>query len=487
MGFSELQQVLKDVPPPLMQLQAPEAAYIVGGWLRDAWWGVASRDLDLALAEPLTPKLEELGALFGAQPFELNRRFGSYRIAAGEWTLDISPLHGGTIAEDIRRRDYTINTLALPCARLGAELTPDDITAHPEAQADLDSRSLRAVSDANLAADPLRVLRGYRLAAQHSLVVADEARSAWRELAARVLDAAAERVREELIKLFSASRPVVPAVEMMAADGVLWQLYPGLEHTRGCSQDHQHNLHVWEHTLSALNELETLRQQLPPELVPWRGELDAAWTTPVGSSASGGALTRLALLLHDIGKPVTREQQPGGRITFYEHQQAGVELVVPQLSRLKFATAEQEFIALMIAEHLRLGFYSEHDPLPPRLIYRYIRRLGRATPLAVLHSLADCRSHSAGWVARAYGEHVRAAAQVLRSYYSRDAVSQPPVLLDGRQIMELAGLREGPEVGRLKQALLEATAAGEVADEAGARAFIRRELAAGDNGDNCST
>jgi poly(A) polymerase len=473
MPLDSLLAALRQPPPVLAALSAQPGAYLVGGFLRDAYWGQASRDLDLAASPPLESLLEAVTRACGSAPFRLNARFQSYRAECGEYAIDITPLHADSIEADLLQRDYTINALAVPLSALGEGVSARQVLAHPQALADLDARRLRMVARANLADDPLRILRGYRLLAETELAVDAETRQAWRELAPAVLEPAPERIHEELLRILSAPGGCEPVLRLMAEDGALFTLLPPLAATQGCGQNEFHHLDVWEHTLLCLLELERLRREPPPELTPWQDGLAEAWARPVSGPASAGALTRLALLLHDAGKPSAREVQPDGRVSFYQHQDIGAELLVPLLAQLKFAAAESELVLLLIREHLRLGFYSEHDPLPPRLIYRFVRKLGRATPLAVLHALADCAATQGSLSADSWPRHVAAATTLLEHYFAADAIAKPPLLLDGHAIMRLLGLKPGRLVGRLRNALLEATAAGEVRDVAEAETFLR--------------
>jgi len=466
---------LQNPPDVLRRLQHIPQLWLVGGWLRDAWWGTPTRDIDLAAEGPLGEALAAIEARLGKRPFQLNERFASHRLALDDYQIDISPLHPDGIQADLARRDYTINAWAVPLKVVGApradEIAPAVISL---AGADIDSRTLRMISRANLADDPLRVLRGFRLLATRQMKLESKTKQALIDLAPLLNESAPERVHEELLQWFAAAGEITGSVALAAECGILWQLFPALEASVGCQQNDYHHLDVWEHTLLCLGELERLRQNPPAELEQWRGELQVARDAPVGGATSMGALARLALLLHDIGKPPTSQRQPDGHISFLEHQTVGVDLVAPCLQRLKFSAEEARFILLLISEHLRLGFYSDHLPLSPRLVYRYVRRLGDATPLAVLHSLADCAAALGPRNTGALAEHVQAAAEILAHYYARDAVAAPPVLLDGHGIMALLGIGPSPLVGELKDALLEATAAGEVGTVAEAEALLRR-------------
>jgi putative nucleotidyltransferase with HDIG domain len=469
----------------LSRLRGVAGLYLVGGYLRQAWWGREAHDIDLAAGGDFDAALAQIERLSGARAFRVNERFASYRLACDGWLVDVSPLHEDGLAADLYRRDYTVNTLAAPLARLGPELAGAEIQAHPLAFEDLESRTLRMVARENLELDPARILRGYRLAACDNLAPETATRSAWRELATNVVNASPERLHEELLRWLGCAGGVAETLRWCAEDEVLWALFPPLRDADGCEQNAYHHLDVWQHTLEALALLDSVRNAPPPELAQWRGQFAQAWNAPISALASAGALTRLALLLHDIGKAATREAQPDGRVTFYGHQEAGAALAAPLLEWLRCSTSEAHYIELLILEHLRLGFYSDHDPVPRRLVYRYITNLGEATPLMLLHSLADCSAHRGELAAGSLARHELAAAQILAHYFAADVVAAPPVWLDGHAIMSLLGLSPGREVGRLKAALLEATAAGEVASAAQAEAFVR-ELHAAACGESAS-
>jgi hypothetical protein len=153
-------------------------------------------------------------------------------------------------------------------------------------------------------------------------------------------------------------------------------------------------------------------------------------------------------------------------------------MILPMLDALRFSKDEQDYVALLIRQHMRLGYYSEPQRLSPKLAYRYIRQLGTATPLMILHTLADCAATGGPLSEGSWPRHVEAAQLVLGHYYAQDSVARPPQLLDGGAIMRLTGLPPGKLIGDLKEALLEATAAGEVTNLEEAEQLVHALLAA---------
>jgi tRNA nucleotidyltransferase/poly(A) polymerase len=473
--LQNLQSALARTPPLLCRLGQLPGIWLAGGWVRDACWGRISTDFDLAVEGPLQPVLDVLEQQTGHRPFRLNARFESYGLECEGLQIDIVPLHEAGVEADVARRDYTINSLLLPLSLLtGEALTSaalrDAMQFTPGALDDLAARVLRMNSRTSLEEDPLRTLRGYRLAAQHTLSVDPETRAAWRGLVDRVLEPAAERIHEELLKLFSV--PCAEQVAMLGEDGLLWRLFPPLEQTVGCEQFGYHHLDVWEHTLLALRKLDEIRTVLPRELGEWSGQLASAWAVDISGAATAGTLTRIALLLHDVAKPPTRAVRPDGRASFFGHQDVGAMLMQPVLENLKFARDETGYVCRLIRQHMRLGYYSEPERLSPKLAYRYIRQLEDATPLMVLHTLADCAATGGPLADGAWERHLVASQLVLGHYYAQDNVASPPLLLDGTAIMALTGIPPGRRIGELKEALLEATAAGEVSTVAEAQAYV---------------
>jgi tRNA nucleotidyltransferase/poly(A) polymerase len=149
-GFPELLNALRQPVEVLAKLRGIPDLVLVGGFLREAYYGRQTRDVDLAAPHPLEPILDELARVTGHQPFELNQRFSSYRVDTGDLLIDISPLHRDGVAADLARRDYTVNTLAVPIACLGGGIEEGDIASYPGSRADLEERWLRMVARSNL-------------------------------------------------------------------------------------------------------------------------------------------------------------------------------------------------------------------------------------------------------------------------------------------------------------------------------------------------
>ena len=418
----------------------PLRGFLVGGAVRDALTGREPRDLDWLVERPEEEARRAVQALAaagtGASAFVLDAERGHWRVAAGAVVCDYAPLTGDLDAE-LRRRDFTVNALA---AELDGRLH-DPLGGVP----DLRARRLRMTSEASLADDPLRPLRGVRLAATLDLTIEPATRDTLRRLARRQAEGthrlpAWERVRDELDLLLrdpAAARGLAHADEL----GLLDALLPELAACRGVEQGGFHHLDVLRHSLEALNQLV---QGFP--------EADAA--------------LRWATLLHDIGKPATRGLGEGGRTHFYGHARLGQRLVHATLARLRQPRALAERAGLLVRYHML--------PLPrgEREARRFVHRRGALLPDLLKLMIADREAARGPLASEQRRQAYRLAlARVLA------LLNEPPpaaALLDGEAVMRLLGIPPGPRVGDALRLVREAEAVGDITTAEEAETLLRR-------------
>ncbi len=215
-GGSTLRGELLAAFPELVSVPPP--AWIVGGAVRDTILGRTPADVDLAAEEGFAAA-EALAAAAGGRIVPLGReRFPTWRIILGDRACDISEVIGDGIDEDLARRDFTINAMAIPL------FGPDELLDPFGGAADIDARLVRMVARRNLAEDPLRVLKAIRLAATLGFAVDPETLSACRDEAPRLDTVAGERVGAELEMMFSGGAPAVfgPLLRETGIDAVLF-------------------------------------------------------------------------------------------------------------------------------------------------------------------------------------------------------------------------------------------------------------------------
>jgi poly(A) polymerase len=436
-------------------------AWIVGGALRDELLGRPVRDVDIAVAGDPERAAREAAAELRGPVFQLSGAFGAWRVIDrhGGRVFDFSPLQGDTIEDDLARRDFTVNAMARP--REGGDL----IDPHG-GRADLESRTLRVLGPRAYETDPLRALRLVRLAAELGFTSDPTTESLTRAVAPRVVDAAGERVFAELRRLVIADG-VLDGLALADRLGVLASVLPEVSALHSVEQSHYHHLDVYDHTVEVLSQLIELESDVSPRL---RSVLHE----PLADELTRGQALRLGALLHDIGKPVTREVRDDGRVTFMRHDRVGAEMVRGVCRRLRTSERLSAFVQGLTRHHLALGFLVHERPLDRRTVYRY---LTRTTPVEVdvtLLSCADRLATKGRKAEQATEAHLELARELMEAALDWREQGPPRPLVRGNELARELGIEPGPEIGSLLARLEEAAYAGEVGTHDEALGFARR-------------
>ncbi len=418
---------------------------IVGGTVRDAFLGKAlsGDDVDLDFTTDATPEqIEAVLAPLGKTLWDTGRRFGTIGVRLGGYICEITTYRsdaydgtsrkpevqfGDNLEADLTRRDFTVNAMALRVP----ELKLVDPTGGFD---DLLNRRLRTpgAPEISFGDDPLRMLRGARFRAQLGFDLDDAAADAVRRMASALEIVAAERIQQELAKLLLTDEPS-EGIRALVDTGLADEVLPEVPALRLEIDEHARHKDVYEHSLIALDraiELERSRGH-EPDLV-----------------------LRLAVLLHDIGKPATRAVDPGGGVTFHHHDVLGARLATKRLKALRFDKATIEAVADLIRLHLRFFGYAE-GTWTDSAVRRYVRDAGEQLERLHILSRADVTTRNkrkADRLAHAYDD-LEARIAVLAE---EEELSRLRPDLDGEAIMRILGLKPGREVGEAYRFLMEA-------------------------------
>ena len=436
-------------------------AWIVGGALRDELLGRPVRDLDIAVAGDPERAAREAAAQLRGPVFRLSEAFGAWRVIdrRGGRVFDFSALQGDTIEEDLGKRDFTVNAMARP--REGGDLI-DPFGG----RADLESSTLRVLGAQAYESDPLRALRLVRLAAELGFTSDRETESLTSAAAPRVAEAAGERVFAELRRLVI-SDGVIDGMVLADRLGVLASVLPELSALHSVEQSHYHHLDVYDHTLEVLARLIELERDVSPRL---RAVLDE----PLADELTRGQALRFGALLHDIGKPPTREVREDGRVTFMRHDRIGEEMVRTVCHRLRTSERLSRFVAALTRHHLVLGFLVHERPLDRRQVYRYLTRTSPVEVEVTLLSCADRLATGGRNAERATEVHLELARELMEAALDWREQGPPRLPLRGDELAAELGIRPGPELGRLLGELEEAAYAGEAGTREEAVELARR-------------
>jgi tRNA adenylyltransferase len=415
---------------------------LVGGPVRDALLGRATNDLDyttdarpddiLRIVKPISTATWDVGREFGTigakvqgEQVEITTyRADSYDGVTRKPTVEF----GDTLEQDLTRRDFTVNAMALRVP--GPTLV--DPTGGVE---DLLAEVLRTPIDAHVSFgdDPLRMLRAARFSSQLGFRVAPETVAAMTELRETLRIVSAERIQGELVKLLQTDDPV-RGIRLLVETGLAGEFLPEIPALRLEVDEHHHHKDVYEHSLTVLRQAIELERTRHPESAP---------DVPL----------RLAALLHDIGKPATRKLEPGGGVSFHHHDVKGARLARKRLNALRFDSATIGSVTQLIEQHLRFFGYAE-GAWTDSAVRRYVRDAGDELERLHILTRADVTTRNrrkAATLRSAYDDIERRIAE-LAAQEELDAMRPE---LDGNRIQEVLGIPPGRDVGEAYRFLLD--------------------------------
>ncbi len=444
-------------------------AWLVGGAVRDGLLGRSTNDFDVAVNGDAPAVARKLAGTAGGHPFLLSEAFGGWRVVARDrsWQVDVLPLAGQSIEEDLGQRDLTINAIAQPLEG-GDHVDPfggiPDLRAH----------RLRAVSDRSFDRDPLRTLRLARLVSELGFEAEPETLRLASRSAPALAAVAPERVFAEF-KLLLSARHALDGLSLIDQLGVTRVILPELTSLQGIEQSHYHHLDVHEHTRAVLAELIALEDDPGAAFGAHAKAVAMVLDEPLANELTRGQALRFGALFHDVAKPQTRQVSPHGRVTFIGHDAAGAEMASAALRRLRASERLSEYVAAVTRHHLRLGFLVHEMPLDRRAVYRYLKACEPVGVDVTVLSVADRLATRGSGSSEAIARHLELARQLVGEAIAwRQVAPRPPIR--GDDLARALGVVPGPEIGRLLAELEEASFAGEIAGPAQAVERARKLL-----------
>lgn len=393
------------------------------------------------------------------------------------------------IHEDLQRRDFSVNALALPLTEGPpgpAAAWADRLIDPYGGRADLAQKRIRALHPEVFRHDPGRLLRAVRLAGQLQFRLEPETARQIRADAPLVERISPERIRDELLRILAADQ-ARPQLEVLDRLDLLCRIIPELALTKGVSQPPAyHYWDVWQHLLHAVEHAERItrghQHSAIYTLAPWTAATAAHFAPPTDGSPGRRALLKLAALLHDIAKPQTRSIDAEGRIRFLGHSELGATMTRERLTQLRLSSRSIALVSKMVELHLRPAQLRQGAAMPSRrAIYRYFRDAGDAALDTLYLALADyLAARGPELNAAAWANHAAMLTYVLQTGTGQFP-NQPAAatrLLTGHDLMQHFNLPPGPQIGRLLSALAEAQAIGEITTQTEAQERAAALLAA---------
>ena len=414
---------------------------LVGGSVRDILLNRLGNDLDFT-TDARPEDIKKIIKGFVEDIWEIGAKFGTIGARKDEIVFEITTYRseiylsnsrkpevkfGDSIEVDLLRRDFTVNAMAIELTTK----TPTFIDPHNGVR-DLLTKTLKTpgLPELSFGDDPLRMLRAARFAAQLGFTIAPELLASMTEMAGRLEIISAERIRDEFIKIVMSPNPRI-GITTLVDTGLCDQFLPEIPKLRLEIDEHHHHKDVYEHTLTVVEQSMALEERL------------------------GGAnlVIRLAALMHDIGKPKTRALIDGGGVSFHHHEVVGARMTKERLRKLRFDHDVVEDVAKLVFLHLRFHGYGGGE-WTDSAVRRYVRDAGEL--LTHLHVLtrADCTTRNKKKAENLASNYDHLEARINALMEEEELLKIRPDL-DGHAIMEILGIKAGPQVGKAYDFLME--------------------------------
>jgi poly(A) polymerase len=459
-------------------------AYLVGGFVRDALLGRDTADIDIAVNADMLQVAPWIAQSLRGKFVLLDAVNKVGRVILADWTVDVASF-SGSIEDDMARRDFTIDAMAVDLKQLAAEGEAAGALIDPfGGRLDLDLGIIRIVTGTVFKDDPVRLLRAVRLASELGFSIEKYSEAEIIKAAPLIASVPGERVREELLRLLDSSRGG-QIFKRMDELGMLTSLIPELLLLKGVTQPQEHHWDVFSHSVNTVSAVDFILRQGVWEhqdvsilsFVPWSPETAQYFDQPVSGGSTRRSLLKLAALLHDIAKPQNKTFDDDGRMRFLGHPEVGAEIVGGILERLRFSTKEIKLVTLMVKYHMRPTQMSQRTMPSGRAIYRYFRDTGDAGIDTLYLSLADhLATRGPGLIKTEWEYHTQLVAHVMKEHFHQEKVAGPVKLVDGNDLMNIFGMKPGARIGGLLEEIREAQAAGEITTREEALDYIRSSL-----------
>jgi len=493
--FMPFQQPL--IFPPIFDsirqaIPAQQLVYLVGGAVRDAILGRSIQDLDFIVERDAISTARRVAKFLSGKgrgktsridffPLDPERDTGRIISTNEDGThllMDFSAFRGEDLEADLRGRDFTVNAIAM-------DINEQTIHDPLGGATDLKEKRLRACSSSAFSDDPVRNLRGVRLAANLGFHILPDTRKAMKASTALLGSVSAERMRDELFRLLSGLKPAtcLRALDLLEA---LDKVLPELSALKGIQPRAPHVHNLWEHTLATVAHLESILDlsgvgavpgassnrfygQVRNTLGSFGQQLTETFNSVITADRSLRSLLLLAAIYHDVAKPEAGRADEEGQLHFWDHDQMGAEIATRRGRALVLSNHEISRLEIVVRNHMRIHFHinrlvNEGKPPSRRAVYRFFRDTGAAGVDICMLTIADLlATYEQSLPEATWKAALEVVFLMLQNWFEKPAESISPLpWLNGNDLMQAFQLKPGRLVGEILDAIREAQATGKV-------------------------
>ena len=439
--------------------------YVVGGVIRDLYTGKANFDKDLIVcnleAKNYAMNLaEKLNATF----IPLDEENKIYRLVLKDKKtfIDITNPINNNLEEDLKRRDFTINSVAM-------NIETSEVLDLNKGIKDLKNKKIRMIEEKNFVEDPLRLLRAYRFQAVTGFELDSKTEHTIKKHIKLINNPAKERINYELMKLFDGAY-TVKALVNMDKSGILYEILPIFLEVRKVPPNTHHHLDLLHHSIETVNQIQNFYNIAKPEVKEHLDKVDFGGFSRL-------AHLKLAGFLHDIGKPSCWTiEEDTGRHRFIKHEEVGSKLATPILRKLKFSKKQIEYICKMIKNHIYPSHVIATEVLTDKVKMRYVRKMEDDVIDNIFLAMSDRLSARGKAITdEVVHKNISGLTNLMKFYLEvKDNLEPLPKLLSGEEIMDILDIKPSKELGEVIKSLQEEQLNGEITTKEQAVEFVKK-------------
>lgn len=442
----------------------PNKIYLVGGSVRDCLMGKDTYDRDLIVTdEDAGIFSQKVAEFFGGKFIPLDVENHIYRVVLSDKLnyLDITNPVENSMEKDIKRRDLTINAVAV-------DIKNCEILDLVGGLNDIKNQVLKGIEDENFVDDPLRILRVFRFYSLLGFEIDEHLLSIVTKYSYLIEKPAKERIEYELMKLFSGKYADLSLLKMDEC-GILEKLFPIVKELKQVPPNAHHHLDLFHHSIETIKQVQLLYDTSQPEVKSHMDKVDFGGFSRL-------AHLKLACFMHDIGKFSTWTiEEDTGRHRFIKHDDVGSKLAKPILKKMCFSNKQIEYITLMIKKHMYPTMVVQAPELTDKVMMRFVRKMEDDAIDNILIAQADRLSARGPEITdEIVNENISALNKLLQFYLKAQETLKPlPKLLDGNEVMKILNISPSPKLGQIINALNEAQINGDIITKEDAISFVK--------------
>ena len=437
--------------------------FLVGGYVRDLFLSKKTNDRDIVVFNyPAIKLAKEIQQKIDGYFVELDNENYIYRVVSQdkENYIDVAQGVGGDIYDDLSRRDFSVNALAV-------NLQNFEIIDVLDGLSDLENKKIKLVKNQNLFDDALRMIRAARFCATLDFDVDENLIKLIAENKNCLRNIAKERINYELMKIFE-GKYTDKGLLLLDEMGILEDVFPEMKAVKTIPPNSHHHLSLFYHCIETINNSYNQIKKADDKVKNYFEQKNLG-------AHPRYAFLKLAAFLHDIGKPATWTiEEETGRHRFIKHDDVGAKMCVNTLRNLKFSNKQIKYIQNLIKYHIYPSALAREEG-NEKTFNRYFRKTGECALDVIFLAMGDRLSARGEAITDEMVEKNINHLNLMTSFYFNNFLNQNPLekLLDGNEIMELLNIDKSPVLGKIIKELKEAQINSEVVTKADAVKFIK--------------